>query len=67
MIPTSPSDGDATSIKIIFVNASVDTPLKIWSALESTIAILIPFAQDPGFFAANTTPWIVFSSYPSSS
>jgi hypothetical protein len=45
----------------------VFTPDKIWSALASMIATLIPFAQEPGFLAATVTPVIVFSSYPSSS
>lgn len=37
-------------------------PLIIWSALASIIATLIPFAQEPGFLAANVIPVIVFSS-----
>jgi hypothetical protein len=69
VIPISPSDAVATPTKVVVVVVSVvvPIPLKIWSALESIIATLIPFAQEPGFLAATVTPVMVFSSYPSSS
>jgi hypothetical protein len=56
-----------TKVVVVVVSVVVETPLKIWSALASIIPTLIPFAQEPGFLAATTTPVIVFSSYPRSS
>ena len=67
VIPISPSNAVATPTKVVFVTEVVDMPLKIWSALESIIATLIPFAQEPGFLAATITSVMVFSSYPNSS
>ena len=65
VIPILP-DAVATPTKVMFVTEVVDIPLKIWSAFESIIATLIPFAQEPGFLAATVTPVMVFSSYQSS-
>ena len=44
-----------TKVVVVVVSVVVDIPLKIWSAFESIIATLIPFAQEPGFLAATIT------------
>ena len=40
----------------------VEMPPRTWSAKPSMIATLIPFAQDPGFLAANVTSVMVLLS-----